>query len=126
MCSVHCHLNFTSLVIKFLMIILKMKLHPRLRKIIGFKKNAQDVELNQVKEKGIIRVKLSFNVLKEKYGYIPLLEISPYPTLIQLNFFLVVSAIVVQLLLRGFFTVIFLWNFLSQMYNLDYCYINDS
>ena len=27
-CSIHCHLHFTSLVIKFLLIIFKMKLNP--------------------------------------------------------------------------------------------------
>ena len=33
MCSVHCRLHFSTLVIKFLLIILKMKLHPFLRQM---------------------------------------------------------------------------------------------
>ena len=35
MCSIHCPLNFSLLVIQFLLIIFKMQLHPRLRQIVG-------------------------------------------------------------------------------------------
>ena len=50
-------------------------------------KFAQDMALNNVIEKGKPRCKLSYEVLKEEYGYYTLLEISTYPKLIPLKGF---------------------------------------
>ena len=46
------------------------------------------MELNHVIEKGKPQLNLSYKVLKEKCGYDPFLGISPYPTLVQLKYFL--------------------------------------
>ena len=43
-------------------------------------KFVQYVEMNRVREKGIPLCKLSYKVLKGKYGYDPLLDIFPFPT----------------------------------------------
>ena len=51
-------------------------------------KFAQDVALSYVRETGKPRCKLSHKILKLEYEYYPLLDISPYPTLIQLKDFL--------------------------------------
>ena len=50
-------------------------------------KFAQDVALNNVREKVKPQCKLSYKVLKEEYGYYPLLDIYPYITSIQLEDF---------------------------------------
>ena len=44
--------------------------------------------MNNVREKGKIRCKLSYRVFKEEYGYYTLLGIYPYPAVIQLKEFL--------------------------------------
>ena len=51
-------------------------------------KFSQDVALNNVRDKVEPRCKLSYTVLKEEDVYYPMLEISPYPTLIQLKYYL--------------------------------------
>ena len=48
----------------------------------------QYTALNHVIEKGKPQLNLSYKVLKEKYGYDPLLGISPYPTLVQLKYYI--------------------------------------
>ena len=45
----------------------------------------QYVAMNHVIEKGNPRCKLLYKLFKGKCGYDPLLEISPFPTLIQLK-----------------------------------------
>ena len=79
-CSVYCNLHFTSLAIKLLLIALKMKIHPSL-KANDRLKFSQDVSTNRAREKGKPQCKISYQVLKEEYGYDPLLEIYPYQTL---------------------------------------------
>ena len=49
-------------------------------------KFSQDVVLNNIRDKGKPKYKLSHKVLKEEDGYDPLLDISPYTTLIQLKY----------------------------------------
>ena len=49
-------------------------------------KFAQEVALNCVREKVKPKHKLSYKVLKEEDGYDPLIDISPYPKLIQLKY----------------------------------------
>ena len=51
-------------------------------------KFSQDVVLNHLREKGKPQFKLLYKVLKGKYWYYPLVDISPYQTLIQLKFFI--------------------------------------
>ena len=63
-----------------------MKLHPSLKANYRHK-FAQDVSLNRGREKGKPQYKLFYLLLKEEYGYDPLLEIYTYPTLIQLKYF---------------------------------------
>ena len=87
MCYVHCHPNFTSLVIKFLLIVFKDEIIPSLEENDGLKFD-QDLVLNNVKDKGKSQYKLSYKVLKEEYGYYPYLDIYPYPTLNQLKYYL--------------------------------------
>ena len=48
----------------------------------------QDVVMDLVREKVKPQCKLSYKLLKEEYGNDLLLEVYPYPTFIQLNFFL--------------------------------------
>ena len=61
--SVCCHMNFTSFVIIFLLIVLKMKLNPSTKENDGLK-FAQDVALNDVIDKVKYRCKLSYKLLK--------------------------------------------------------------
>ena len=70
--------------------------------------------LNHIREKVKPRCKLSYKVLKEEDVYDPLIDISIYPILIHLNITFTGSDIVLQLLVNGFFIVIFLFRFLSQ------------
>ena len=49
---------------------------------------SQDVALNYVRDKGKPRCKLSYKLLKEEDGHDQLIEMSPYPTFIQLKYFL--------------------------------------
>ena len=89
-------------------------------------KFSQEVALNHERKKGNLQCKLSYKELKDEYGYDPLLETSPYQTLIQLEYFL-----------RGIHhcvTVVGKWVFDSNSPfaltltkdNLDYCCINDN
>ena len=64
---------------------LKDEIEPSLKANARLK-NTQDVALNRVRGKGKQQCKLSYKVLKEIYGYYPLIEISTYPTLIQLKY----------------------------------------
>ena len=77
-CFVCFYMNFTSLVIKLLLIVFNMKSHPRSRQMMG---------LNFLKIWHWIKsqYKLSYKVLKEEYRYDTLLDIFPYLTLIQLK-----------------------------------------
>ena len=59
-----------------------LKAHDRL-------KFAQDVALNCVQKKVKPRYKISYELFKEEDGNYPLIDIYPYPTLIQLKYFLV-------------------------------------
>ena len=46
------------------------------------------MEMNHVREKDKPKCKIPYKVFKEKYGYDPLIEISPFPKPIQLKEFL--------------------------------------
>ena len=83
---VHCNLHFNSLVIYF-SDNFKYEIKPLL-KANHILKFAQHMTLNNVIKKRKPLLKLSYNVLKEEDGYDPLLEISPYPTLIHVKDYL--------------------------------------
>ena len=51
-------------------------------------KISHDVALNHVRYKGKPICKISCKVLKEEYGYDPLLDIYPYPAFIQSKYYL--------------------------------------
>ena len=79
----------------------KDEIMPSIKENDGFKLS-QDVASNHVREKVKQRCKLPYTLLKEEDGYDFLIDISPYPTLIQLKLFLAGSNIVLQLLISGF------------------------
>ena len=62
----------------------KKEIAPLL-KVNATLKFSQDAALNNVREKGKPQCKISYRVLKVEYVYDPLLDISPYSTLIQLK-----------------------------------------
>ena len=89
-------------------------------------KFSQDVALNNAREKGKPQREISYKVLKEEYGYDPLLDMSTYITLIQLKYYLGG----INHCVTGFGKWIFDSNFLFALpltkNNLDYCFINDN
>ena len=87
MCSVHCQLHFTSLVIKISADCFKDEITPLIKKKNGLK-ISQDLALNHIRDKVTPWYKISYKVLKEEYEYDPLLEIYPFTTLIQLKDFI--------------------------------------
>ena len=64
-------------------------------------------------ENGKPRCKISYKLFKEEYGYYPLLDISPFPTSIQLKYFLGGIHHCVTVVGKWIFTVILLLQFLS-------------
>ena len=73
----------------------------------------QDVTLNHVREKVKPRCKLLYKLFKEENVYDILLEVSPYPILIQLKYFLVRIDNCITVVGSWVFTVNFLFHFLS-------------
>ena len=88
-------------------------------------KFARYVALNHIRDEGGKPCKLSYKVLKKKYGYYNLIDILPHPKLIQLKYFLGGMHHCVIVLGK--------WIFDSNVYfvlpltieNLKYCCIND-
>ena len=82
--------------------------------------------LIHVNEKEKPRCKLSYKPLKEEYVYDPLIEVSPYPTLNKLKYYLD--------RIHHCVTVVGIWVFKSDFpfgitltkENLDFCCINDN
>ena len=110
---------FCALSYKFIFIgdkisanILKYEITPSL-KANGRLRFAQNVALNRVREKGKPQWKISYKVLKEEEGYDKFLDISTYPTLIQLKYFLGRIYHCVTVIGKLILEVIFLLHFLS-------------
>ena len=123
MCSVHCQLHFTSLVIKISADCFKDEITPLIKKNNGLK-ISQDLALNHVRDKGTPWCKISYKVLKEEYEYDPLLEISPYPKLIQLKAFIGGVHNCVTVFGRWIFDSNFPFALPLSKEILDYCWIN--
>ena len=75
----------------------------------------QDGAIHNVKEKRKPWCKLSYKLFEEKYGYDPLLDIYPFPTLIQLKYFIGGIEHCVTFLLDEFLIEIFRLRSLSLM-----------
>ena len=69
--------------------------------------------LNPVIDNGKQQRKLSYKILKEKYGFDPFIDISIFPTLNQFTYFLGGIQYFFQLLVSEFLTKIFYFFFLS-------------
>ena len=82
--------------------------------------------LNNVRENRKPRCKISYKVLKEEHGYEPLLEIFPYPTLIQLKDFLGGVHHCVSVVGKCIFDSNFTFDLPSTRENVDFCCINDN
>ena len=67
--------------------IFEYEITPSLKANDGIK-FSQDLILNHVIDKGKPQCKLSYKILKEKYGYDHWLDIYPYLTLIQLKYYI--------------------------------------
>ena len=88
-------------------------------------KFAQNVALNNWREKGKPWCKLSYKGFKEKYVYVPLLDISTYPILITLRDFLDgIHHCVIVVVKWVFDGIVFAIPLTKD--NLDYCCINDN
>ena len=85
----------------------------------------QDVSLHSVRDKGKPQYKLSYKILQEEYGYDTLLDISSYPTLIQLKYFIGRIHNCVRVVGKWNFDIKFPFALHITKDNLDYCFIND-
>ena len=85
---------------------------------------SQDGALNHVRDKGIPRCKISYKLLKEEYGYDPLLEIYTYPTLIPLKDYFDRIQHCVTVVSKWVFESNFPFALPLKKDNLDYCLIN--
>ena len=87
---------------------------------------AEDVVYNFAREKGKPRCKLSYKLLKEEDGHDQLIEMSPYPTFIQLKYFLGGIHHCVTVFGKWIFDSNFTFALPPTKENLDYCCINDN
>ena len=126
MCSINLHMYFTSLLIKFLLVVLKMQLHPPLLKANYRLKFSQDVAMNSLIENGKPQIKLSYNVFKEQYGYDSLLDISQFPTFIHLKEFIGGIRHCVTVVGKCIFDSYFPFELPLTQEDLKYCCINDT
>ena len=98
---------------------------PSLKESYGLK-CFEDVVLNCVKDKGKPWCKLLYKLLKEYNGYDPLLDISPYPKLIQLKYFLGGIHHCVTVVVKWVFESNFSFVLSLTKDHVDYCCINDN
>ena len=89
-------------------------------------KFAQDVALNHAVGKRKPQYKIFYNILKKGDGYDPLLDISPYPTFIQLKYFLGGIHHCVAVVGKCIFDNNFHFALPLTKENLDDCLINDN
>ena len=82
--------------------------------------------LNIIREKAKPPWKLSYELLKEEYGYDPLFDISPYPTLIYLKYCLGRIHHCVKVVGKWGFDNNFPFALPLTKENLDYCCISDN
>ena len=92
----------------------------------GMLKFPQNVALDHLREKIKPQCKLSYKLFKEEDVYNTLLEISPYPTLIQLKFYLDSIHNCVTVVVRWVFYSNFPFALPLTKQNLDYFCINDN
>ena len=89
-------------------------------------KFAQDVVLNQVRDKGKRWCKLSYKSLKEEYGYDTLLDISTYLTLIQLKYSLGGNHHFVTVVGKWIFDINFTFSIPLTKENLEYFFFKSN
>ena len=86
-CPVHCNVHFYLLVRNISSYCFKDEIIPLFKSNDGLK-FAQDVAMNHVRKKGMKLCKLVYKIFDEQDGYDRFLGISPFPILIQLEYFL--------------------------------------
>ena len=124
-CSVYCHLNFTLLVIKFLMIVLRMKLYPRWGQMIGLNLIKMWHWIMQYRKEHHDE-NSHINYWRNKMDIIPCFKYLHIWPWFSWNIILAGRTIVLQLLLSEFFDSNFPSTLPLTKDNLDYCWINDN
>ena len=82
--------------------------------------------MNLVREKVKTGCKLLYNLLKESYGYKPLLDMYPFPILIQLKYFLGGVHHFITVVGKCIFDGNFPYALPLTKCELEYCFINNN